>query len=165
MPIQGINQPEIIQIDKTLRLRKYDGKYDFALPWYQNIDTVFLVDGKKRPYTLDRVLEMYDYLDCHGELYFIEILTNEVYFPIGDVTFSQTDMPIVIGDSKYRNYGIGSRVISALIDRGRSLGFSSLYVEEIYDYNEASQKCFMKNGFVPYEKTEKGRSYRLSLDK
>ena len=165
MSIQGISQPEIIQIDETLRLRRYDGKCDFALPWYQNTDTVYLVDGKKKPYTLDRVMEMYDYLDCHGELYFIEILTNEVFFPIGDVTFSQTDMPIVIGDLNYRNCGVGSRVVSALINRGISLGFSSLYVEEIYDYNEASQKCFMKNGFIPYEKTDKGSRYRLSLDK
>ena len=29
--IQGIEQPEIIQIDNTLRLRKYDGIHDFAL--------------------------------------------------------------------------------------------------------------------------------------
>ena len=34
--IQGIEQPEIIQIDNTLRLRKYDGVHDFALEWYQD---------------------------------------------------------------------------------------------------------------------------------
>ena len=28
--IQGIEQPAIIQIDNTLRLRKYDGVHDFA---------------------------------------------------------------------------------------------------------------------------------------
>ena len=31
--IQGIEQPEIIQIDNTLRLRKYDGVHDFAEEW------------------------------------------------------------------------------------------------------------------------------------
>ncbi len=31
MPIKNITQIEIINIDKTLRLRKFDYKYDFAL--------------------------------------------------------------------------------------------------------------------------------------
>ena len=31
MAIQGIEQPEVIQIDESLRLRKYDGVHDFAL--------------------------------------------------------------------------------------------------------------------------------------
>ena len=35
--IQGIEQPEIIQIDNTLRLRKYDGVHDFALEWYMDL--------------------------------------------------------------------------------------------------------------------------------
>ena len=34
MAIQGIEQPGGIQIDEFLRLRKYDGVYDFALVWY-----------------------------------------------------------------------------------------------------------------------------------
>ena len=40
MPIKGIEQPEYIEIDKEIRLRKFDGKYDFAFEWYQDIDTV-----------------------------------------------------------------------------------------------------------------------------
>ena len=33
MAIQGIEQPDILQIDDALRLRKYDGAHDFALEW------------------------------------------------------------------------------------------------------------------------------------
>lgn len=40
MPITGIEQPEILQIDENLRLRKFDGKYDFALEWYQDEEVV-----------------------------------------------------------------------------------------------------------------------------
>ena len=40
MPIQGLEQPEIIAIEPTLRLRKFDGRYDFALKWYQDEDVV-----------------------------------------------------------------------------------------------------------------------------
>lgn len=165
MSIEGIVQPQLIQIDASLRLRKYDGVYDFALPWYQDIEIVYLVDGVKEPYSMDKLTRMYHYLDHYGELYFIEVFVNDKFLPIGDVTFSQMDLPIVIGDLNYRHLGIASRVIKKLIQRGRLLGYSSLYVQEIYDYNVGSQRCFMKNGFVPCEKTEKGSKYCLYLDK
>ena len=112
----GCKQPEIIQIDNTLRLRKYDGVHDFALEWYLDEETVYLVDGKRDSYTIERLGGMYRYLNNVGELYFIEALENGTYKPIGDVTFWQEDMPIVIGDPAYRGKGIGRKVISALIE-------------------------------------------------
>ena len=161
--IQGIEQPEIIQIDNTLRLRKYDGVHDFALEWYQDEETVYLVDGKRDPYTMERLGGMYRYLNNAGELYFIEALENSTYKPIGDVTFWQEDMPIVIGNRDYRGRKIGRRVISALVKRGVALGYDHLEVGEIYDWNEGSRRCFESVGFQAYEKTEKGAKYRLLL--
>ena len=161
--IQGIEQPEIIQIDNTLRLRKYDGVHDFALEWYQDEETVYLVDGKRDPYTMERLGGMYRYLNNAGELYFIEALENGTYKPIGDVTFWQEDMPIVIGDRDYRGRKIGRRVVSALVKRGVALGYNHLEVGEIYDWNEGSRRCFESVGFQAYEKTEKGAKYRLLL--
>ena len=163
MAIQGIEQPEIIQIDATLRLRKYDDEHDFALAWYQDEDTVWLVDGNRNPYTPERLAGMYRFLNEAGELYFIEVLDNGTYKPIGDVTFWQKDMPIVIGDPNYRGKGIGRRVILALIKRGKILGYDHLEVGEIYDWNEGSRRCVESVGFTPYEKTEKGHSYQMSL--
>ena len=163
MAIQGIEQPDLIQIDDTLRLNKYDGTHDFALAWYQDEETVWLVDGNRNPYTPERLAGMYNYLNEAGELYFIEVLENGTYKPIGDVTFWQEDMPIVIGDPNYRGNGIGRRVILALIQRGRMLGYDRLEVGEIYDWNKGSRRCFESVGFTPYEKTEKGHSYRMSL--
>ena len=163
MAIQGIEQPAVIQIDESLRLRKYDGVHDFALEGYLDEETVYLVDGKRDPYTIERLGGMYRYLNNTGELYFIEVLENGTYKPIGDVTFWQEDMPIVIGDPAYRGKGIGRKVISALIERGKSLGFDHLAVGEIYDWNAGSRRCFESVGFVAYEKSEKGSSYRLSL--
>ena len=163
MAIQGIEQPEIIQIDDALRLRKYDGVHDFALTWYQDEETVWLVDGKRNLYTPERLNGMYRYLNEAGELYFIEVCENGAYKPVGDVTFWQEDMPIVIGDPDYRGKGIGRRVISALIARGKELGYDHLAVEEIYDWNIGSRRCFESVGFVACEKSEKGSSYRLAL--
>ena len=163
MAIQGIEQPAVIQIDDTLRLRKYDGVHDFALEWYLDEETVYLVDGKRDPYTMERLGGMYRYLNDAGELYFIEILENGVYKPIGDVTFWQEDMPIVIGDPKYRGRKIGRKIVSALVQRGKELGYDHLEIGEIYDWNEGSRRCFESVGFVACEKTEKGSKYRLSL--
>ena len=163
MGIQGVEQPEILQIDGTLRLRKYDGVHDFALDWSQDEETVYLVDGKRDPYTIERLGGMYRYLNNAGELYFIEVLENGTYKPIGDVTFWQEDMPIVIGDRNYRGKKIGRRVVSALVKRGVALGYDHLEVGEIYDWNEGSRRCFESVGFQAYEKTEKGAKYRLLL--
>ena len=74
MPIAGIRQPDIIGISEDLRLRRFDGCFDFALEWYQDTETVWLVDGMKEPYTRGKLNRMYRYLDEHGELYFIEVL-------------------------------------------------------------------------------------------
>lgn len=165
MPIEKSEQPQIIEIDDTLRLRKYNGKFDFAFEWYQDTETVYLVDGVKEPYTFGKLRGMYEYLNEHGELYFIEAGENGNYKPIGDVTFWQNDMPIVIGDKNYRGKHIGRKVVLALIERGKKLGYKKLYVDEIYDYNIASRKCFESAGFCAYEKTEKGNRFVLDIDK
>lgn len=159
MAIQGIEQPAVIQIDEALRLRKFDGEYAFALEWYQDPELVYLVDGVKEPYTMEKLNRMYSYLNNVGELYFIEALENGAYRPIGDVTFWKEDMPIVIGEPNYRGRGIGGRVISVLVSRGRALGYDRLRVGEIYDYNEASRRCFERAGFRMCEKTAKGAAY------
>ena len=163
MPIYGIKQPETIEIDERLRLRKFYASFEFALPWYTNVNTVYMVDGKREPYDTKKLAVMYEYLDKAGELYFIEYKFTDNFRPIGDVTFSAKDMPIVIGDISCRNKGIGRKVISRLIMRGRELGYDKLYVDEIYDWNIPSQKCFASVGFTPYEKTERGQRYMMKL--
>lgn len=162
MPISGIEQPAVLPIDDGLRLRKFDGSFDFALEWYQDTETVWLVDGVKAPYTPEKLERMYRYLDKHGELYWIEVLDGS-WKPIGDVAFWREDMPIVIGDKTYRGQRIGQRVVRALAARGRALGYSELYVNEIYAYNTGSRTCFEHAGFQAYEQSEKGSRFVLEL--
>ena len=153
----------VLVIDTDLRLRRFDGNYDFALEWYQDPETVYLVDGVKKPYSYETLTNMYTYLNGKGELYFIEVNENGKWKPIGDVTFWQEDMPIVIGERAYRGKGIGKKVVSALVERGRTMGYDKLYVGEIYDFNVGSQRCFESVGFRSYEKTERGSRYVLEL--
>lgn len=163
MPIPNIEQPEVIVIEDDLRLRKFDDHFDFAFDWYQDEETVYLVDGVKRPYSWETLANMYHYLEKHGELYFIEIKEDGIFRPVGDVCFWQEDLPVVIGVPQYRGRGIGRKVISALIGRGRTLGYDTLRVGEIYEYNVGSRKCFESLGFRAYEKTEKGNRFLLNL--
>lgn len=88
---------------------------------------------------------------------------KSTYMPIGDVTFWQEDMPIVIGDPRFRGKGIGKKIVRELVDRAQKLGFSSVSVAEIYDYNIASKKMFESVGFRAYEKTEKGSRYKMEM--
>ena len=62
MPIEGIAQPETLALGEGLRLRKYDGECGFALAWYQDPETVWLVDGSRVSYTMERLCQMYAYL-------------------------------------------------------------------------------------------------------
>jgi len=106
---------------------------------------------------------MYHYLDKHGELYFIEVLEGNQWKRIGDVCLCEADLPIVIGDPAYRGKGVGKKVLAALIERGKSLGYPAIRVGEIYDWNTASRKCFESLGFRVCAKTPKGNSYVLTL--
>ncbi len=163
MPMCGIEQPEAIQIDSTLRLKKFNTIPEEALGWYQDTELVYLVDGVKIPYTREKLEKMYSYLNQHGELYIIEVLENGVFHPVGDVSFWQEDMPIVIGDPNYRGRGLGRKVITALADRGRELGWDALHVDQIYHYNTGSRKCFESCGFTVRESTGSGNSFILNL--
>lgn len=163
MAISGIEQPDYLEIEDGLRLRKFEDILPEALEWYQDIETVYLVDGVRVPYTPEKLERMYRYLEKQGELYYIEILENGAFRPIGDVTFWQKDMPIVIGVRAYQRKGIGVKVIRALIRRGRALGYDRLSVNEIYDYNIGSRCCFEKAGFRVCEKTEQGSRLTINL--
>lgn len=156
-------QPEILEISNDLRLRKFDDKFDFALSWYQDEETNYMVDGRRGAYDMDQLSRMYHYLEKRGEVYFIEILDNGTFRPIGDVTFWQEDMPIVIGEPQYRGKGIGKQIISALIQRGIALGYEYLQIGEIYEWNIVSRRCFESLGFREHKKTDKGASLRLEL--
>lgn len=156
MPIQGVEQPDYFIIDDTLRLRKFDGRFDFALPWYQDLETVWLVDGDEELYTEETLAKMFAFLNEMGELYFIEVCLDGSFQPIGDITFCKEDLPIVIGEKSFRGKGIGSKVVAKLIERARELGYQELEVEDIYSWNIGSQKLLTRLAFSPSVKQQMG---------
>ena len=157
---------QIIQIDSYLRLVPYflADHRDVALTWYQDVDLVELVDGVRSPYSVKKLNAMYSYLEKHGDLFWIEFREKGEWFPIGDVTLSQENLPIVIGNPAYQHQGLGRKVLSTLIDLARQRGWKELKVQEIYDFNHVSRRCFESFGFVESGSTEKGTSLLLKLD-
>ena len=157
---------KIIQIDDSLRLVPYflADHQDAALAWYQDVDLVEFVDGVRSPYNVEKLNAMYSYLEKHGDLFWIEFREKGEWFPIGDVTLSQENLPIVIGNPTYQHQRLGRKVLKTLIDLARKKGWKQLKVQEIYDFNYASRRCFESLGFVESGSTEKGKSLLLKLD-
>ncbi len=158
MPIEGITQPQLMNVDEHISLKAYDGHPETGYDWYQDDELVLNVEGSKKTIDLEYLNRMYTYQDTHGELYFILYDGHAM----GDVCLYPNDMAIVIS-KEFQHNGIGKKVISRLIERGRALGYSILYVDEIYDFNEASRKLFTSLGFIPYKKTDIGHKYLLFL--
>ena len=166
MPLPNIYQPEIIDINQNIRLRKYDGNYQIGLPWYQdpyvynNSEGIF--DDLKKP-DLDYIKGMYSWLNENGELYFIEILESDRYMPIGDITIKPENPPIAIGVRQYRGLGIGKLVMKAVIGRLRMLGYKKIFNSTVYKWNVVSQKMHEDLGFICVNQTENENIYDLVL--
>lgn len=168
MAINGIDQPEIININETLRLRAYDGNYLTGLPWYQNEVVYYNSEGitdKSKIPDAEYVKRMYDYFASNGksEMYFIELWENGAFIPIGDVALQEENPPIVIGDDRYRGRGVAKKVMMAIIQRAKEIGIKRFYNTVIYDYNIASQKLYESLGFVCVDVQGKERIYEMNL--
>lgn len=159
-----------IQVSEQLRLRQFDPwqaddqLLRELLAWYQDLDTARMVDGPRaKPYKFNRLKAMYRYMSDHGELYLIEKLTTQGnWTPIGDAALQPGAIPIVIAPDD-RNRGVGRAVAKALISRARDLGWRSVHVSGIYDYNAVSRRLYESLGFVVVGEIEYGHRYRLDL--
>ena len=166
MALKGSEQPEVITINDTLRLRKYDGHYELFLPGYrdpvvyQNSEGIF--DEGRIP-DLDYVKRMCTYLAKVGELYYIEAKENGTYVPIGDVTVKEENPPIAIWREAYRGKGIGRLVMEAVIGRLKELGSAKITGSTVYQWNTASQKLHERMGFRRVSEDEKEIVYEREL--
>ena len=166
MALKEFEQPEIIDINDSLRLRKYDRHYElFLLGYrdpvvYQNSEGIF--DEGRIP-DLDYVKRMCTYLAKVGELYYIEAKENGTYVPIGDVTVKEENPPIAIWREAYRGKGIGRLVMEAVIGRLKELGSAKITGSTVYQWNTASQKLHERMGFRKVSEDEKEIVYEREL--
>ena len=166
MALKEFEQPEIIDINDSLRLRKYDGRFDLFLPGYQNPvvyqNSEGIFDENRIP-NLSYVKGMCTYLAKVGELYYIEAKERDIYIPIGDVTIKEENPPIAIWVDACRGKGIGKLVMQTVIDRLRELGFAKITGSTVYQWNTASQKLHEGLGFRRVSENEKEITYEREL--
>lgn len=166
MPLSHIEQPEIIEIEQGLRLKKFDGNIDKMIRGYQdpvvyqNSEGIFEQD--KIP-DFEYIKGMCEYLENAGELYFIQVLENGKYVSIGDVTIKSENPPIAIWQEKYRGVGIGSKVMKSVINRLSFLGHKRITGTSIFKWNTASQRMHERLGFCRVGETDNEYIYEYVM--
>ena len=113
------------------------------------------------------VKRKFDWLNTVGEEYFIEVLENGQFVPIGDVTLKEDNPPIEIGVPKYRGVGIGKKVMQVLVNRAKNIGIRKIYNTGCYEDNYAAQKMLEAVGFVLVEhnQQEKRKVFEIYLSR
>ncbi|WP_440897664.1 GNAT family N-acetyltransferase [Amphibacillus sp. Q70] len=141
------------RIDDNIMLIPYDGIRDEALVWYTDPDIQWLVNKTRDPYSKEQLQNMYQWQKENGELYYIEYQEKEKMATIGDVWLSADNFAIVLAQG-YQNKGIGTRIIKYFLSELKKSGRKELLVDEVYDWNEGSNKLFQKLGFKKIQKDE-----------
>jgi RimJ/RimL family protein N-acetyltransferase len=164
MSIKNTIQPEIIDIEEKLRIRKpAEDEWGAAVEWYHNPKVMYYSEGvTNKVYELYNIQCMYKILGDQGEVYFIEAYENNSWKPIGDASLSEKNLPIVIGDEAYWGKGIGGKVVSKLIERAKEIGLRKITVE-IYKYNDRSRNLFTSHGFIKVSEDEECDCFELNL--
>lgn len=62
----------IIEIDDEIKLIEYYPNYKVTLKWYQDKELCKQVDNRDEIYDLELLKRMYNYLNKHGDLYYIK---------------------------------------------------------------------------------------------
>ena len=139
-------------VDKDLGLGRWhlDMGVDFALPWYQRRDVLYFAEGPQtQPFDRQRLENMYRYLNHHGRLYIVQCYRDGRWEAVGDVTLAKDMLPIVLGEERYRNQGLGFRTLSLLVRYAKNeLRWPKLVAHKIFTYNIPSVRLFKKSGFM-----------------
>lgn len=129
-------------VDNEIRLIPYYRNDEVSLSWYQDLDVCKQVDNRDKPYDIDLLHTMYDYLSSHGECYYIEY--NGKF--VGDVSLRDNEEVAIVVCKEYQNRHIGRRCVADMIALARSKGMQEIKAN-IYSFNTQSQKMFEALGF------------------
>lgn len=141
-------------IDEELTLVPYFPNESVTLPWYQDPQLCKQVDNRDSVYDLPLLRGMYQYLNTHGDLFYIQYRGTLC----GDVTLYNSGEVSIVVAKEYQNLHIGRRVMQNIIALAREKNFPLLFAE-VYSFNTQSQRMFEQVGFT---KTADER-YELSL--
>ena len=125
-------------IDKEIKLIPYYRKYDEVfLPWHQNLDVCKQVDNRDKPYDLELLHCMYDYLSSNGDCYYIEYEGKLV----GDVSLRDNGKIAIVVCKEYQNRHIGRRCVLDMLKLAKEKEMDKVNAN-IYSFNKQSQSMF-----------------------
>ena len=100
-----------------------------------------------------------------GHVEYTESFTQSVIREVKEETGLDIEtVKLVDGVEEPYSQGKLNGMYEYLNQHARELGYDTLYVDEIYHFNEGSRPCFEKCGFIAYKETKKGKKYKLKLD-
>lgn len=136
----------IRKVDDDILLIPYFPNEDVAIEWYQDKDLCRQVDNIDHVYSLDRLRAMYDFLNAHGECYYIQYKGRL----IGDISLRDNSELAIVICREYQNRRIGRKCVLHMIDLAKEKGMREIKAN-IYAFNKQSQKMFQSVGFRPSE--------------
>lgn len=130
-------------IDDEIVLVPYYPNYKTTLTWYQDLDLCKQVDNRDSVYDLALLKRMYQYLNKHGDLFYIKYKNRLC----GDVCLQPSGEVNIVIAKPFQNKHIGRRVMKGIIQFAEEKQISELHAE-IYSFNTQSQKMFQSIGFA-----------------
>lgn len=141
---QAVKEEEkkVRKVDDRLFLIPYYPNEETALAWYQDLELCRQVDNIDHVYSLERLRAMYNYLDTHGDCYYIQYEGVLV----GDVTLQENAELSIVVCKEYQNRHIGRKCIENMVALAKEKGIDKVKAN-IYPFNTQSQKMFQALGF------------------
>lgn len=131
------------RVDDEIVLVRYYPNYKTALAWYQDPELCKQVDNRDSVYDLPLLKDMYQYLNRHGEVFYIKYKNRLC----GDVCLQPSGEVNIVIAKPFQNKHIGRRVINEIIQLAKEMQIPQLHAE-IYAFNTQSQKMFESIGFA-----------------
>ncbi len=144
-------------VDSEIKLIPYYSNDEASLPWYQDLDVCRQVDNRDKPYDIDLLHRMYDYLCAHGECYYIEYKG----ILVGDISLMDNAEIAIVVCKEYQNQHIGRRCVLNMLTLAKEKGVKEVRAN-IYSFNAQSQKMFESVGFKRTE--EEWYCYHITED-
>ena len=105
-------------VDSEIKLIPYYSNDEASLPWYQDLDVCRQVDNRDKPYDIDLLHRMYDYLCAHGECYYIEYKG----ILVGDISLMDNAEIAIVVCKEYQNQHIGRRCVLNMLTLAKEKG-------------------------------------------
>lgn len=133
---------DTIIVNEAIKLVPYFENYDTTLKWYEDKDVCKQVDNIDFVYDIDRLQKMYNYLNTHGKLFYIEY-NNEL---VGDISLTDDNEITIVVCKEFQNKHIGRNCVKKILELAKENGLKSV-TANIYAFNHQSRKMFEAVGF------------------